>query len=118
VFRIRVEDGFDASHIIPNHPGKCRNLHGHSYRVEVFVTGDNLDRNGILEGADFTELKKSLGEIVRRYDHMHMNDVMRENPTAENIARTLFQELRSIGARGLEKVRVWESQRDYAEYWE
>ena len=118
MFRIRVEDDFDASHVIPGHPGKCRNLHGHSYRVEVFVTGDQLDRNGILEGADFTQLKKTLGDLILRYDHKHLNDVIPDSTSAENIARTLFQQLRDVGTRGLEKVRVWESPRSYAEYWE
>jgi len=60
VFRIRVEDDF-ASHIIPGHPGKCKNLHGHTYRVEVFVKGDKLDKNDILEGADFTPLSILVG---------------------------------------------------------
>lgn len=118
MFRIRVEDEFNASHIIPGHPGKCRNLHGHSYSVEVFVTGDRLDRNGILEGADFAQLKKALSEVVDRYDHMHLNDIIPSNPTAENIAKTIFRELSDKGTEGLEKVRVWESPRSYAEYWE
>jgi 6-pyruvoyltetrahydropterin/6-carboxytetrahydropterin synthase len=118
LFRIRVEDSFDASHIIPGHLGKCRNLHGHSYRVEMFVMGDKLDRNGILEGADFAELRKTLGEVVRRYDHMHLNDIIQDNTTAENVAKVIFNELRDSGARGLEKIRVWESPKGYAEYWE
>jgi 6-pyruvoyltetrahydropterin/6-carboxytetrahydropterin synthase len=118
MFRIRVEDDFDASHIIPGHPGKCKNLHGHTYRVEVFVTGDKLDGNDILEGADFTLLKKNLSEIIVKYDHKHMNDVIAGNPTAENIAKTTFRELKELGTNGLEKVRIWESPRSYAEYWE
>jgi 6-pyruvoyltetrahydropterin/6-carboxytetrahydropterin synthase len=118
LFRIRIEDDFDASHIIPGHPGKCKNLHGHTYRVEVFVTGDKLDKNDILEAADFTVLKKRLAEVIGKYDHKHMNDVIAGNPTAENIARTVFHELEGLGTNGLEKVRVWESPRSYAEYWE
>jgi 6-pyruvoyltetrahydropterin/6-carboxytetrahydropterin synthase len=118
VFRIRVEDDFDASHVIPGHPGKCKNLHGHTYRVEVFVKGDKLDKNDILEGSDFTLLKKSLADVIGKYDHKHMNDVITGNPTAENIAKTIFGELRDRATNGLEKVRVWESPRSYAEYWE
>jgi 6-pyruvoyltetrahydropterin/6-carboxytetrahydropterin synthase len=118
VFRIRVEDDFDASHIIPGHPGKCKNLHGHTYRVEVFVKGDKLDKNDILESADFTLLKKSLADIIAKYDHKHMNDIITGNPTAENIAMTIFRELEALSTNGLEKVRVRESPRSYAEYWE
>ena len=118
MFRIRVEGDFDASHIIPGHPGKCRNLHGHTYRVEVFVKGDKLDENDILEGADFTLLKKNIADVTAKYDHKHMNDVITGNPTAENIAVTIFRELRASVTTGLEKDRVWESPRSYAEYWE
>jgi 6-pyruvoyltetrahydropterin/6-carboxytetrahydropterin synthase len=117
MFRIRVEDDFDASHVIPGHAGKCRNLHGHTYRVEVFVRGERLDKNGILEGADFSLLKENLAGLVAKYDHKHLNDVIPGNPSAENIAATIFRELRPL-ATGLEKVRVWESPRSYAEYWE
>jgi len=118
MFRVRVEDHFEASHMIPGHPGKCRNLHGHSYRVEAFAAGDKLDHNGILEGADFTLLRKILQETINRFDHTHLNDILADNTTAENIAKTIFRELKVKGTQGLEKVRVWESPRSYAEYWE
>lgn len=118
MFRIRVEDTFDASHMIPGHPGKCRSLHGHSYKVEVFIKGNDLDGNGIMKGADFIELKKALRIIVERYDHKHLNDIMGNNATAENVARRIFKELGDKSIVGLEKVRVWESPKNYAEYWE
>jgi 6-pyruvoyltetrahydropterin/6-carboxytetrahydropterin synthase len=118
MFRVRVEDSFDASHIIPGHPGKCRNLHGHSYNVEVFTIGNQLDDNAILLGADFIDLKQALRIIVDKYDHKHLNDVMGDNTTSENIAKTIFEELKNSGVNGLEKVRVWESPKNYAEYWE
>ncbi|MBM4401044.1 MAG: 6-carboxytetrahydropterin synthase QueD, partial [Crenarchaeota archaeon] len=113
-----VEEAFDASHVIPKHSGKCRNLHGHSYKVEVFIVGDQLDENGILKGADFIELKKALRDVVGRYDHRHLNDIMGDDATAENIAKRIFMELKETGIDRLEKVRVWESQKNYAEYWE
>ena len=118
MFRIRVEDDFDASHMIPRHHGKCRSLHGHFYKVEVFTLGNELDDNGILKGADFLELKRILGDIVSRYDHRHLNDIIGNNTTAENIAKTIFKELKTKGINNLEKVRIWESPRNYAEYWD
>ena len=63
MYRLRVESHFDASHVIPKHPGKCKNLHGHHYKIEVFVIGKKLDSNGILENSDFGDLKKSLRKI-------------------------------------------------------
>ena len=118
MFRVRIEDSFDASHIIPGHPGKCRNLHGHSYKVEVFVIGNQLDNNGILLGADFIDLKQALRIIVDKYDHKHLNDIMGNDTTSENIAKTIFKELKKADVKNLEKVRVWESPKNYAEYWE
>jgi 6-pyruvoyl-tetrahydropterin synthase len=59
-----------------------------------------------------------LADLIAKYDHKHMNDVITGNPTAENIAKTIFHELRALATNGLEKVRVWESLRSYAEYWE
>ena len=118
MFRIRVEAEFDASHMIPGHPGKCKNLHGHFYKVEIFAIGDEVDGNGILKGADFIELKKSLGETIEKYDHRHLNDMIGDNTTAENIAKMIFKELKIKGINNLEKIRVWESPRNYAEYWD
>ena len=118
MFRIRVEDDFDASHMIPNHAGKCRNLHGHFYKVEVFSVGNELDANGILKDSDFLDLKRTLNDVVSKYDHKHLNDVIGGYTTAENIAKTIFKELKDKGINNLEKVRVWESPRNYAEYWE
>lgn len=118
MFRIRVEDDFDASHLIPGHPGKCRNLHGHSYKVEVFITGNELDQNGILKNSDFIELKIELKTVVDKYDHKHLNDLIGDNTTSENISKLFYHELEEKGIKGLEKVRIWESPRNYAEYWE
>ena len=118
MFRIRVEDDFDASHMIPNHVGKCRDLHGHFYKVEVFTVGNELDSNGILKDSDFLDLKRTLGDVVIKYDHKHLNDVIGDDTTAENIAKTIFKELKDRDIKRLEKVRVWESPRNYAEYWE
>jgi len=117
MFRIRVEDDFDASHMIPGH-SKCKSLHGHFYKVEVFTIGEELDNNGILKDSDFLDLKRTLSDAVSKYDHKHLNDIIGNDTTAENIAKTIFKELKVKGINNLEKVRVWESPRNYAEYWE
>ena len=117
MFRIRVEGDFDASHMISGH-SKCKNLHGHFYKVEVFTIGEELDNNGILKDSDFLNLKGTLEDVINRYDHKHLNDIIGDNTTAENIAKTISEELKNKGINNLEKVRVWESPRNYAEYWE
>lgn len=118
MFRLRIESHFDASHRIPNHPGKCKNLHGHHYKVEVFVVGNKLDANGILEGSDFINLKQTLTGVTDNFDHAHLNDAIGDDTSAENISRIIFTELNNKGVSNLEKVRVWESPTQYAEYWD
>ncbi|MBI4018758.1 MAG: 6-carboxytetrahydropterin synthase [Candidatus Aenigmarchaeota archaeon] len=117
MFRLRIEDHFDASHSIPGHAGKCRNLHGHTYKVEVFVTGQTTDSNGILENSDFIELKSGLRSCLSEFDHNHLNNILGNNATAENVSKILFHKLEDKGIKNLERVRVWESQNQYAEYW-
>ena len=73
---------FDAAHYLPNHPGKCRNLHGHTFSIELGVKGDVDPKSGIV--IDFSELKKFLEVIKEEFDHTLINDTI-ENPTAENI---------------------------------
>ncbi|MDE2439175.1 MAG: 6-carboxytetrahydropterin synthase QueD [Patescibacteria group bacterium] len=72
-----------ASHIIPNHPGRCRNLHGHNWRIVVSVNGDKDPGTGMV--MDFAVLKKAVEPIVMRWDHQHLNYHILL-PTAENIA--------------------------------
>src|SRR5438128_894228 len=74
---------FDAAHQLPWHEGKCRHLHGHTYRLEVTVAGA-INENGIV--LDFDELSATVkGAIVERFDHQFLNDHF-PNPTAELLA--------------------------------
>lgn len=84
--RVTVRGKFDVAHRLEEYQGKCGELHGHSYRVELTVAGTQLE-NGML--VDIVELKKILREIIDDYDHKYLNDIeeFKEiNPTAENIA--------------------------------
>ena len=75
---------FEAAHQLPWHEGKCRNLHGHSYRLDVTVAGP-VGPNGIV--LDFADLRAVVDrEVVDRYDHRFLNDLM-DNPTAELLAQ-------------------------------
>ena len=58
MYRLRVEVDFDAAHRLEGYPGKCANLHGHSWKVEVFVTGEAVDSLGLV--CDFGMLKQEL----------------------------------------------------------
>jgi 6-pyruvoyltetrahydropterin/6-carboxytetrahydropterin synthase len=85
---------FDAAHVLPNVPEghKCRRLHGHTYRVRVYVSGEPDDRVGWV--MDFGDIKAAFEPILDRLDHYYLNDIEGlENPTAEALARWIWQRL-------------------------
>jgi 6-pyruvoyltetrahydropterin/6-carboxytetrahydropterin synthase len=103
--KLIMKHHFDASHKLPNYNGKCANLHGHRWEVEVEIDGPVNPETGML--IDFTVVKK----LIDKYDHSYLNDVF-VNPTAENIALALRQELlEALGSHVIYNatVRVWES---------
>jgi len=118
MYRLRVESTFDAAHKLVGYKGKCARLHGHTWKVEVFVVGEKLNDIGIL--ADFKILKDRLKEIIEKFDHSLLNDFKEiGNPTVENLSRYIFQNLRDLPKNvKLEKVRVWESEKNWGEYFE
>jgi 6-pyruvoyltetrahydropterin/6-carboxytetrahydropterin synthase len=81
---------FEASHVVPDHPGKCRRLHGHSYKLQVALYGEVDPATGFL--VDFADLKAAVLPLIDTLDHRHMNFFI-ENPTAENIAAWFGQRL-------------------------
>jgi 6-pyruvoyltetrahydropterin/6-carboxytetrahydropterin synthase len=86
---------FEAAHSLPTFPDghKCRRLHGHSYQAEVRVEGELDERRGYL--VDYGEIKAACGPIRAALDHRHLNEIGGlENPTAENLARWIWQRLK------------------------
>src|SRR5689334_20929462 len=88
--KISREFTFCASHVIPNHPGKCRRLHGHNWTVTVEIYGGVSPKTGM--AMDYADLKKAVMPIVARLDHRHLNWFMKL-PTAENLATYFAHEL-------------------------
>ena len=126
---------FDAAHVLTNHQGLCKNLHGHTYRVDVSVAkGDGDTRDMVI---DFKDLKRIASEVVcERFDHAFIYNtesagereiaaVVEKNgmrtvaipfrSTAENLARMFFGELKAL-IPGLSAVKVWETADSCAEY--
>jgi 6-pyruvoyltetrahydropterin/6-carboxytetrahydropterin synthase len=96
---------FEAAHHLPWHPGRCRNRHGHGYRLEVTVQGPVDDRGVVV---DFDELAAVVErEVLDRLDHRDLNDVL-ENPTAELIASEVWKLVEAAGL-GVSRVRLWET---------
>lgn len=116
MYRLRIESHFDAAHKLVGYQGKCSKLHGHRWKVEVFVIGEKLDKVGIL--VDFKTLKKCLCQITEKLDHCYLNDFKDiGNPTSENISRYIYRNLQDLPKSvRLEKVRVWETPGSWCEY--
>jgi len=101
-------DEFSASHQLRGYEGACENLHGHNWKVEVAVRGENLNEIGIL--IDFKVLKKALREILEELDHQHLNSLpafQEKNPSSENIAQYIYQRLKEkLAGQPVKIVRV------------
>lgn len=107
---LKVGDTFQAAHYLKGYKGKCEKVHGHSFRVEVHIEVDELDSTGI--GYDFKDIKGKLAEILP--DHTLLNEVYAFNPTAENLSKHFFQELRKHFP--VKSLTVWESKDASATY--
>ncbi len=118
MYCLTVRGDFAASHSLRDYDGKCKNLHGHTWKVEVVIQGDQLNEAGML--VDFQNIKKILRGILETLDHQHLNDLpyfQRNNPTSENLAKFIF-DLFSSSSPGvrLKGVTVWESENASATY--
>ena len=113
MYRVSIERHFDAAHYLREYNGKCENLHGHRYKVVANLRADKLDDIGL--AFDFTVLKKSIDEILEKFDHTCLNDIepfTSINPSSENIASTICGELKKRldkQTAEIESIEVWES---------
>ena len=113
MYEITVEKHFEAAHYLRGYQGKCENMHGHRYRIVVKIKADKLNDIGL--AYDFTDLKRHLNVILERFDHICLNDIVpfdKINPSAENIASTIYNELKeklSADPISLAGVEAWES---------
>ena len=108
--KLGVSTDFSAAHSLPIHHGKCKDLHGHTYRVDVVVDGAKKEDTECV--ADFAEVKALIEDVVELVDHKHLNEVI-SYPTSENIALFLKVELEKrlngsdLGVT-LHSIRLWE----------
>ncbi len=112
MYELTVKGHFDAAHALLGYPGECRKLHGHTWDVEVTVRGEHLDEVGIVY--DFKRLKEDLAAVLAPFDHAFLNEVApfdELNPTAENLARVIFEQLSTTAGDEVvvSEVAVWES---------
>lgn len=113
MYEIVVEQHFEAAHFLRGYKGKCENVHGHRYSVVVRLKSRKLNDIGLVY--DFTDVKRHLAGIIAGFDHTSLNDIPpfdKINPSAENIASTIYQKLKSqLTAEpvSISAVEVWEN---------
>ena len=117
-----ISTTFSAAHFLREYEGRCENLHGHNWRVEVTVRCRDLDKAGM--GVDFRILKERTAAVLARLDHSVVNEqepFTTENPSSENLARFIFDELAVAlddDRVKMHAVTVWESDTSCASYFE
>jgi len=97
MYRLTVKRRFSAAHHLRDYEGKCAQLHGHNYNVEITVQGDKLDDAGML--IDFAKLKQICDQVLDRYDHVYLNELpefAQANATSENLVATIFERIAEL----------------------
>ncbi len=118
MYSIKIESYFSSAHFLRNYKGKCEELHGHNWKVEVNVQSKKLNKAGMV--LDFKDLKMELHKVLERLDHKCLNNLAyfkKVNPTSENIAQYIYRSLKT-GISSLKLVTVWESHNSCASYYE
>lgn len=122
MYELMIETGFSSAHQLRGYQGKCENIHGHNWRVQVYVTAETL--NDIDIAIDFHELKNITNDLLSQIDHTCLNNVFpftEINPSSENIAQWISESLRKKLAGhpvSVSAVTVWESETASATYYE
>jgi 6-pyruvoyltetrahydropterin/6-carboxytetrahydropterin synthase len=115
MYEVTIKKSFSAAHVLKEIGGKCEDLHGHNFLVEVTVAGNALNEEDLL--IDFRDLKKWINEILDHLDHKYLNEVevfKDINPSSERIARYIYDRLmKKFQTLNLvltvSRVTVWES---------
>jgi len=120
MYELKIISRFAAAHQLRGFEGGCENLHGHNWKIEVFVSGEELGRDGLL--IDFRLIKEETKKVLDELDHQFLNELNAFetlNPSSENIARHIFKSLlRKLNNKDVKVSRViaWESDSSCASY--
>ncbi|MFW0884101.1 6-carboxytetrahydropterin synthase QueD [Candidatus Acidulodesulfobacterium sp. H_13] len=124
MYELKVTSGFSSAHALKGYNGKCENIHGHNWQVELITVSDTLNDIGLV--IDFKLLKKYLNEIMEMLDHKFINEIEflnGLNPSAENIARLIYEEFEKkirVGKYaniGVKRINVYETASSMASYY-
>jgi len=122
MYKLNVISDFSAAHHLQDYDGKCRNLHGHNWKVRVSVLCEKTDKIGLT--IDYGIVKKYLKQIMEKLDHSYLNELKffaGINPTSENIAKFIFTEMKAKITNEtcrVAEVEIWESERTSMIYFE
>ncbi len=120
MFEIIIKGDIATAHFLRGYEGKCKNLHGHTWKIEVVLLGKRLDKIGMV--ADFRVLKKKLRAFLDTLDHACLNDLAffkKINPTTENLAKYIYRAFaREVAPLKIKEVRAWESEVSAVVYFE
>jgi len=111
-FVIRVEAHFEAAHNLREYYGAPEPMHGHSWKVEVKIQSNKLDREDI--SVDYVKVKKAVEELAKKFDYHYINEVPpfdKINPSSENIAKWFYDNLNKkklLGKSKIQEVILWE----------
>jgi len=111
-YKVSVRKSFSSAHCLRGYKGRCENLHGHNWKVKATFCGNKLDSTGML--MDFEDIKARLNGIMEILDHKFLNETSpfdKINPTSENIALFILEQLKCIETENAKvcEVEVWES---------
>lgn len=121
IFEVMIERHFSSAHQLRGYKGKCENLHGHNYKIEIYARGAELNNIGLL--IDFVDLKRAADQVVKYLDHRNINELppfdVELNPSAENLAKFILDWISSrVGDERVQvyKVRCFETPTSVATY--
>jgi len=120
MYEVTIKRSFSAAHLLKDIGGKCEELHGHNFNVEVSVASESLNSEDLL--IDFRVLKRWTDEVLERLDHKYLNEIecfMGINPSSERLARYIFDQINERSRQAnvsLSRVTVWESENARVSY--
>jgi len=121
MYKLSTRTMISAAHVLRDYDGPCARLHGHNWTVKVDVLAEQLNKVGL--AIDFKDIDLIVQKVVGRFDHQNFNEIApfdKINPTAENIARYFYHEIKTHlpAAIRLDKVSIWETENYLVEYFE
>lgn len=122
MYELMIEKQFSSAHQLRGYKGRCEKLHGHNWKIQVYVLAEKLNEIDI--ALDFHEIKRLTEEVLTPLDHGYLNEIFpftEKNPSSENIAKWIYDSLKkklNNDNISLSAVTVWESEHASATYFE